>query len=195
MPLGDSITYGIGSTDNGGYRPALGRDLTATGFHVDFVGSEAAGPPGADDDNEGHPGWTIRQLDRRVDGWLAADRPDIVLLHAGTNDLSRTTGRAQAPHRLGHLIDRIRQDRPEALILVARIVGSNHPGRQRRTDAFNAGVSRVIAARRDPLVRIVDQAGVRAPMIHPNDAGYAAMAANWFAAIARTLTVPSRTDP
>jgi lysophospholipase L1-like esterase len=199
MPLGDSITYGIGSSDRGGYRVALARRLAVTGFRVDFVGSEDAGPDGGDDDNEGHSGWTIAQLAARVDGWLARYRPDLVLLHAGTNDMYRGPGRADAPERLGSLIDRIRRDRPAARILVARIVGSRHPALQRRIDRYNAGVARVVAGLRDPLVTLVDQGGVRAPVVHPNDAGYRVMAANWFAAITEPgdsgVTDPSRTDP
>jgi lysophospholipase L1-like esterase len=199
MPLGDSITYGMGSSDRAGYRAALARRLTVTGFRVDFVGSKEAGPAGADDDNEGHPGWTIAQLDARVDRWLARYRPNLVLLHAGTNDMYRPTGRADAPHRLGRLLDRIRRDRPAARILVAQIVGSRRPALQRRVARYNAGVATMVAARRDPMIGLVDQGGVRAPMVHPNDAGYRVMAANWFAAITEPRragpTDPSRTDP
>jgi hypothetical protein len=52
----------------------------------------------------------------------------------------------------------------------------------------------MVAARRDAMVRLVDQSGIRAPMVHPNDAGYRVMAANGFAAITAP-TDPSRTDP
>jgi lysophospholipase L1-like esterase len=194
MPLGDSITSGVGSSDHAGYRASLARRLTVTGFRVDFVGSRDAGPAGADGDHEGHPGWTIAQLDARVDGWLARYRPDLVLLHAGTNDMYRTAGRADAPQRLGRLLDRIRRDRPAARILVAQIVGSRRPALQRRITRYNAGVAAMVAARRDAMVRLVDQSGIRAPMVHPNDAGYRVMAANWFAAITAP-TDPSRTDP
>jgi lysophospholipase L1-like esterase len=194
MPLGDSITYGIGSSDDAGYRASLARRLTVTGFRVDFVGSQDAGPAGADGDNEGHSGWTIAQLDARTDGWLARYRPDVVLLHAGTNDLYRPAGRADAPQRLGRLLDRIRRDRPAARIMVAQIVGSRRPALQRRITRYNAGVAAMVTARRDSMVRLVDQGGVHAPVVHPDDAGYRVMAANWFAAITAP-TDPSRTDP
>src|SRR5204863_464849 len=59
MPLGDSITYGIGSSDGSGYRARLWDDLA--GNNVDFVGSQQSGRV-PDPDNEGHSGWVIDQL-------------------------------------------------------------------------------------------------------------------------------------
>ncbi len=183
MPLGDSITYGVGSTDGAGYRARLEDRLSTAGFRVDFVGSRDAGPAGMDDDNEGHSGWTISRLARRVDRWLAAYRPEIVLLHIGTNDVRTDGYRSGAARRLGVLLNRIRRDRPTAYVYVARIAGSRQPDLQRRIDAYNRGVAGVVAARRDAFVHVVDQTAVRAPRLHPNDAGYAAMADNWFAAL------------
>jgi lysophospholipase L1-like esterase len=189
MALGDSITYGVGSTDGAGYRSRLDERLTATELPVDFVGSRDAGPPGLDDDNEGHSGWTISRLARRVDGWLSAYRPDVVLLHIGTNDVRVNRYRAGAAKRLGVLLNRIRRDRPGAHIFVARITGSRQARLQRWIDVYNRGVRRMVAARHDPRLHLVNQAGVRAPWLHPNDAGYAAMADRWFAAL--TGTVPA----
>lgn len=187
MPLGDSITYGVGSADGAGYRSRLERRLTAAGLSVDFVGSQVAGPPGLDGDNEGHSGWTISRLARRVDRWLTAYRPDVVLLHIGTNDVRVNGYRAGAAKRLGVLLNRIRRDRPRAHIFVARIAGSRQVRLQRWIDVYNRGVRRTVAARHDPRLHLVDQAGVRAPQLHPNDAGYAAMAHTWFAALIRTV--------
>jgi lysophospholipase L1-like esterase len=183
MPLGDSITYGVGSADGAGYRAGLGRQLSAAGLRVDFVGSRDAGPAGADDDNEGHSGWTISRVARRVDRWLAAYRPDVVLLHIGTNDVRRNGYRAGAARRLGILLNRIRRDRPAAHLFVAKIAGSRQPGLQRWITAYNTGVARMVAARHDPLLHLVDHAAVRAPYLHPNDAGYAAMAVTWCTAL------------
>jgi lysophospholipase L1-like esterase len=183
MPLGDSITYGLGSSNRGGYRVDLARRFAAAGFQVDFVGSQRAGPLGADDDNEGHGGWRIAQLAAGVSGWLAGYRPDVVLLHAGTNDL-HTADSAAAATRLGLLVNRIRRDAPTTQVFVARIIGSRRTALQRRINDYNADVARLVIARQDPLVVLVNQALVRAPDVHPNDAGYAVMARNWFAAVA-----------
>jgi lysophospholipase L1-like esterase len=88
MPLGDSITFGMGSTTGSGYRAELWRRLVEqSGYGVDLVGSARTGTL-PDIDHEGHSGWTIAQLSDSVDGWLAAATPDVVLLHIGTNDVA-----------------------------------------------------------------------------------------------------------
>jgi lysophospholipase L1-like esterase len=191
MPLGDSITDGEGSGDHGGYRTGLDRRLTAAGFRVAFVGSRRAGP-GPAAANEGHPGWTIARLATRVTGWLTTARPDIVLLHIGTNDINTDTAAAGAPAQLAGLLDRIVRSRPAAQIFVAELVGSSHDDRQQRIDVYNAAVVRLVAA--GPAnVHLVDQSGITARLLrdgrHPDDAGYAQMAANWAAAVRTTYRV------
>ena len=62
MPLGDSITYGVGSSTGGGYRLPLWNELRARGFPIEFVGSVHTGPASFDRQNEGHPGWKINQI-------------------------------------------------------------------------------------------------------------------------------------
>jgi hypothetical protein len=52
MPLGDSITWGVGSSN--GYRAPLRNALTAEGHSLDFVGSGRNGTM-SDPDNEGSP--------------------------------------------------------------------------------------------------------------------------------------------
>ncbi|KAH7090951.1 hypothetical protein BKA62DRAFT_834936 [Auriculariales sp. MPI-PUGE-AT-0066] len=71
--LGDSITYGVQSSDGTGYRTTLHK-LLEPGNTVDFIGSVKAGTM-TDNDNEGHSGWTIDQS------------PVVLALHAGTNDI------------------------------------------------------------------------------------------------------------
>ena len=104
MPLGDSITWDDRSNDTRGdgekvaYRYRLWQLLTDAGYDFDFVGSQYTGfDIFPDAENEGHPGWTDDEI---VNGrpvtdpgagnlaiWLAAEQPEIVLLHIGTNGL------------------------------------------------------------------------------------------------------------
>src|SRR5947209_14639864 len=89
MPLGDSITWGVGSSTGSSYRADLWRRLvTQAGYHIDFVGSQQSGSL-PDTDNEGHSGWRIDQIAGGIDGWLATYQPDVVLLHIGTNDMNQ----------------------------------------------------------------------------------------------------------
>jgi len=110
MPLGDSITYGVtGSTDGKdtpsaesdmaiGYRKALYEQLTSAGYAVDFVGSENDGSAAgiADADHQGIPGISADNLANNIDAWLNITPADVVLMHAGTNDLAASAGRNNA---------------------------------------------------------------------------------------------------
>ncbi|WP_305784588.1 SGNH/GDSL hydrolase family protein [Symbioplanes lichenis] len=190
MPLGDSITMGAGSRRGDGYRTDLFRALTRSGLRVDFVGSRHDGA-GPDPDHEGHSGWTMSRLSDHLDGWLSRSRPDVILLHAGTNDLRTPTGAARAPQRLARLLLQISRGRPHAEVYVAKIIGNadreDGPLRQQRADAYNAQVPGVVAAA-GPHFHVVDLSGVRgggdmADKLHPNDTGYARMAAGWSTAL------------
>jgi lysophospholipase L1-like esterase len=189
MPLGDSITAGAGSAHEDGYRADLYRMLTGAGWDVDFVGSQHSGG-GPDDDHEGHSGWTMTQLARRLHRWLIAYRPDVVVLHAGTNDLRTPQAALFAPQVLTRVLAQIARDRPFAQVLVAQIVGNRNIGdgavRQERADAYNARVVTVVASA-GARFHLVDQSAVRgrdlADKLHPNDAGYRTMALNWFEAL------------
>ena len=55
MPLGDSITWGVGSSTGNGYRGPLWSMLAADGHPLDFVGTVRDGSM-SDSDNEGHSG-------------------------------------------------------------------------------------------------------------------------------------------
>jgi lysophospholipase L1-like esterase len=190
LPLGDSITYGLGDEDLGSYRAVLGERLAAAGVEVDFVGSMQSGPTGVDRDNEGHIGWRIEQIAAQADAWMAAHRPDVVLLHIGTNDMRSDAKAVGAADRLSALIDRLLAADPQVRIVAARIVGAQDAkfdGRyQRRIDAYNALIPGVVAIKGD-RVRLADQHRVDGPgmadTFHPNKRGYREMADNWFTAL------------
>jgi lysophospholipase L1-like esterase len=186
MPLGDSITWGVGSQTRDSYRAPLARRLAAAGVRVDFVGSQRSGAE-ADPDNEGHPGWTIAQITAHADRWLAAYRPDVILLHIGTNDVARRN--RHVPAKLAVLLDRIAADTPGTQVFVAKIIGLQL-GNEKLVAGFNAAVAGIVAAK-GPRFHVVDQSGVRGPdmwnRLHPNDEGYRKMARNWYAALERAM--------
>jgi lysophospholipase L1-like esterase len=182
MPLGDSITYGIGSQTLSSYRVDLQQRLAGLGMNVDFVGSRPSGT-GEDVDNEGHGGWTIGQIAERATGWLNTYQPDAVLLQIGTNDIIHRLDLPKAPSRLSALIDQIHAARPTAHIFVAKITSSKAVGYQSGIDAYNARIPQIVAAK-GALVHLVNQTSVAGidlrDSVHPNDFGYAKMAYNWY---------------
>src|SRR5262249_21588030 len=104
MPLGDSITWGLGSSSGAGYRlPLLNMAASQERYLLDYVGSQRSGNI-SDPDNEGHSGWFIDDIRNHVDDWLATYHPDLVILEIGINDL-RSPNKDNAPQRLGVLVD------------------------------------------------------------------------------------------
>ena len=191
MPLGDSITYGVGSSTGGGYRLQLWDDLRVRGFPVDFVGSVKTGPASFDRENEGHPGWKINQIAAKVVTWLMTYRPNIILLHIGTNDFFKNDDPAQAPARLSHLLNLITTTLPGVTVIVAQILPLPRSARlNAEVVAYNAAIPRIVQAdvAQGKHVHYVDMYDAVPPsmlpdQIHPNDAGYALMAKVWLYAL------------
>lgn len=191
MPLGDSITYGQGSSAGGGYRLPLWNELKARGATVDFVGSQQNGPPGFDRDNEGHPGWKINQITENVVSWLLTYQPQIVLLHIGTNDFIKNDSPAQAPARLSHLIDLITATLPGVQVIVAQIIPLPRSARlNAEVETYNATIPGIVRSKiaTGKHIRYIDMyhivpPGLLSDQIHPNDAAYALMAQAWLPAL------------
>ncbi|MFD4789887.1 ricin-type beta-trefoil lectin domain protein [Streptomyces sp. NPDC058459] len=183
MPLGDSITDGVGSSTGDGYRRPLRDALSAAGHSEDFVGTSRAGVM-SDPDNEGHPGWRIDQIADIADGSLARYKPNVVTLMIGTNDLNQNYQVSSAGERLHALVDRIVADAPAATVLLANLIVSTSSTVNAHRAEYNEQVAEVVrveqAAGRH--VRLVDMAGALttsdlADSLHPGDAGYQKMAA------------------
>ena len=181
MPLGDSITWGVGSPSGNSYRGFLGNKLTAEGHTVDFVGSGRNGTM-SDPDNEGHSGWRIDQTAGIADSVLARYRPNVVTLEIGTNDLNGNYQIPTAPDRLRALIDRITRDAPDATVLVGTVIVSTSRTAEANRPAFNAKLPGIVQAQQaaGKHVRLVDMSALTAAdladSLHPNDNGYRKMA-------------------
>lgn len=125
MPIGDSITYGVDDrfreSPSGGYRNILKKILTNHGEPVLMVGSVKDSNVDATPDNEGHRAWTIRQMNEQAAVWCRTSKPDIILVHAGTNDLVRECGPNMAADRLQCLIQTLLAS-SQAKIYVASVV-------------------------------------------------------------------------
>ncbi|WP_328965348.1 GDSL-type esterase/lipase family protein [Streptomyces virginiae] len=200
MPLGDSITAGVGSSTAAGYRAPLYDDLKRAAKSVDFVGSLHTGTM-PDGDNEGHPGRRIDQIAKAADCSVPAQRPNVVTLHAGTNDLNQNHDVKAAPARLGSLIDQVLDDDPEATVLVADLVPATKPGLQPLIDAYNAQLPSVVGGFRDrgKHVALLDMSAVTtadlAQPAHPNDTGYRKMADVFLDGIAQAAADGWLEDP
>ncbi|WLQ68639.1 MULTISPECIES: GDSL-type esterase/lipase family protein [Streptomyces] len=179
MPLGDSITLGVGSDTRTGYRPGLANRLAGAADTVKFVGSQTDADGTR---HEGHSGWRIDQLQANIETWLAEAKPNVITLHIGTNDMNRNYQVSTAPQRLGVLLDQINAASPDTAIVVASLVPATDPAVQARVNAYNKAIPDVIAARTSKGFRIT-QVSMGAlttadlnDNLHPNNAGYVKMA-------------------
>jgi lysophospholipase L1-like esterase len=189
MPLGDSITEG--TQVPGGYRIGLWQRVTAGGYQVDFVGSQANGPATlGDHDHEGHPGWRIDQIDANIVSWLRTSGPHTVLLHIGTNDVLQNHDVAGAPARLSALVDHITATAPDAEVFVATIIPMANSGQEAAGRTFNATIPAMVQSKQNAgkHVHLVDMhaaltAADLVDGVHPTAGGYDKMAATWFSAL------------
>ncbi len=181
MPLGDSITDGVGSSSGNGYRGPLWDQLSGRGYALDFVGTSRAGNM-ADPDNEGHSGWRIDQIASIADGSLSRYRPNVVTLMIGTNDLGQNYQVPTAADRLNALIDQVVAGAPDATVLVASLTVSTNSQVEANRAAFNQRIPGMVQAKQNAgkHVRYVDMGALNtgdlADGLHPNDAGYRKMA-------------------
>jgi lysophospholipase L1-like esterase len=91
MPLGASITEGIGSDPRNGYRKLLRDKLRFKGFEVNMVGSQFTGDFN-DKQHEGHSGKVIEEITDLM-GCGLSQKPNLVLINAGTNDCLQAVDR------------------------------------------------------------------------------------------------------
>ncbi len=201
MPLGDSITKGVGTTPYNGYRKSLYLNLTNTGYNVDFVGGETHGDF-ANPNHEGHAGWhakedgTVYDVYDQVYGWLVATPPEIVLLHIGTNDITSSGEDANEVSDILDEIDIYEADSNEAITVILALI-IDRQTHSPATTQFNIDVNDMaqnrIAAGDDVIVVDMEHALIypddMADIWHPNDAGYEKMAWVWYDALDSLLGV------
>ena len=197
MPLGDSITYDskYGDTRSSsvrtGYRSHLWYKLQDVNFEANFVGSKIAGEaviPSFDPHNEGHPGWNQFEIAEETDTYMSNSKPDIVLLHIGTNDT--TTNPAGIDDILSSIDLYESESQTTVDVYVALIIDREHS--DPRITAFNNRLAELLVQRINTgdniiIVNMFKNAhltgGDYADETHPNDSGYAKMANVWFDAL------------
>lgn len=192
MPIGDSITYGVidshSKTQTGGYRTYLWQALTDNGYRVNFVGTEANGPQSIDRHHAGYRGKTIEQIADLVNDQMIKQKPDVVLLLAGTNDILQDRDLDNALQRLSRFIDQILETSPKTTVLVGTLPpntrSDNNPAQIRD---FNLALAEVVdrQRRQDKNVERVDLYNrlTRTDLqdqTHPTARGYKKIAQAWF---------------
>ena len=207
MPLGDSITAGPGC-----WRAMLWDQLQRAGYtNLDFVGSQQGGGcsvPSFDMDHEGHSGFAATGIadQNQLPPWLSSARPDIVLMHLGTNDLwGDTISTSQVLTAYSKLVDQMRASNPNMKIIVAQILPmapSNCNGCGQRVMSLNQAIPGWAAGKttsQSPITVVDQWTGFNTATdtfdgVHPIDSGFQKMANKWYPALAAALGAPTPPD-
>lgn len=190
LAFGDSITWGIvnshGETEVG-YEPHLQAQLRADGRDAYVV-------------NHGKFGETTSEgLSRLKKVLFGNPNAAYVLLLEGTNDLLSGISAETTLFNLGAMADNALRSRVTPLIsTMTPLYNSRLTGAI--VDVYNPGISKISGEKN---IGLADSFGAVAPHwnswsddgIHPNDAGYRAMANAWFAAIGSSGSDPGVTPP
>jgi lysophospholipase L1-like esterase len=204
MPLGDSITGSPGC-----WRALLWQRLRNNGItDIDFVGTLP--PQGCgftyDGENEGHGGFLATNIanQNQLPGWLSSTRPDIVIMHLGTNDVWNNIAPATILTAFGKLVDQMRASNPSTKVLVAKIIPmapSNCGDCGQRVVNFNNAIPAWASSKSTAQspVTVVDHwtnfntATDTYDGVHPNAAGDQKMSDRWYGPLASAIsgTVPS----
>ncbi|KAL3457120.1 SGNH hydrolase-type esterase domain-containing protein [Aspergillus heterothallicus] len=186
MPLGASITVGYRSTDGNGYRKALREQLRYAGWEVDMVGSLTNGTM-KDNQNEGHFGDTIDQIRAAASRSLDM-QPNLILINAGTNDAIQNRAIRDADERMDTLLTDLFNSIPNTTIVLSTLIANTHA--QRVVQRINSEYRNLAARRRAAGDRVVLAemayfvgSEYLVDGTHPDDEGYRAMAAVWWAAV------------
>jgi lysophospholipase L1-like esterase len=216
MAIGDSITRATC------WRDFLWQDLQPSfAGHFDLVGTLNAdygcGVTGFDADNQGYSSSLVTEVVAGVTNARTCDpfcpalsdlrtafnatRPDVVLMHWGTNDVWNGRPTASITSAFGSVIDAVRAANPAVTILLAQIIpmnvtsatcaGCSCAGCSTAVPALNAAITSFAAGKSTAAspVLVVDQyTGFSATAdtrdgVHPNTSGSQKMASNWYQAL------------
>ena len=190
----------------------LWRKLQDAGItNIDFVGTLP--PQGCgftyDGENEGHGGYLATNIAKQnqLVGWLDKTKPDIVMMHLGTNDVWNNLSPTEILASFDTLVKQMRESKPSMKILVsllltrrrvvptelaqvAQIIPMNPPNCQdcgnrvvNLDKAIAEWVPQVTTAE-SPITLVdcwtgFDDATMTGDGVHPNDRGNEAMANCW----------------
>jgi hypothetical protein len=208
LPLGDSIT--CASKYKQSYRYPLWQHLVDANKQVEFIGSQTQKGnngrvwktykgkrfPAA---NEGHSGWRADQIlnglengEPGMDKWIATYRPDIALIHLGTNDVHQHQTPESTRDDIEQIIIKLRARNPKIKVLLAKIIPMKTSPLVPRLNQLLAKLAIKLNKPYSPVVSVDMYSGfsintdMQKDQIHPNANGEKKMAKRWFDALIRS---------
>jgi len=185
--IGTSLTAGLGLPEAQSYPLLIERRIDDAGLPFDVV-------------NAGVSGETSAGALRRID-WLLRQDFDVVVLETGANDMLRGIDPASTEHNIQAIIDRIRDARPDVVIVLAGMRALPNMGAE-YAQAFEAIYPRIAERNELPCVPFLLEGvgGVRelnqSDGVHPNAEGHRVIADTVWQVLEPVLThVAAGRDP
>ncbi len=239
VALGDSITRGS-SSGYGNYRRPLQFLLARGGYTYQFIGTsteQSFNYHGTNPEqtftpyqprHEGYGGFRIEQISTdkpgRDDGgvsypgfssMMAQDKPDVVLLMLGTNDINQSFDpggpgygggagfAADAAQRLDTLVGRLFQTNPKLTLVLASLTPLADPAKEAQVQAYNRFIPQIVAAhkKQGQTILLAEMSATLTPAdlspdgVHPGTLGYDKMARVWYAALTGQAPPPLPAPP
>ncbi|KAH7123460.1 SGNH hydrolase-type esterase domain-containing protein [Dactylonectria estremocensis] len=191
MPLGGSVTYGVGSSDGNGYRKVLLDMLLSSNCRVSFVGSRRSGTM-SNNDNEGWRGYRLDQIETKARISVATSLPNVFTINAGSNDCIQNHQLQDFGKRMGNMLEYLWQNSPSSTIILSTLLVSADKEVSSRVLFVNDQIRELAKFKAAAQKRIVladmhspngPQVGDLVDGIHPDDVGYEKMANIWLASI------------
>lgn len=218
MLFGDSITDGFWL--EGGYRTFLCDKLEENGLsqYVDFVGKKQSGG-GYDNQHEGYTGYSIERITESITGArtglknvakrrLEENKPDVVTLMVGTNDILSHYELDKAGERLEGLVDEIFEYLPDDGMLFLATIPDMDANDTTYIDAatytveymdqcvedYNKQVTALVEKKKGEgkNIELCDVHSVLTKEdlydgVHPSEAGYIKLADYWYDVISKYI--------
>jgi len=200
LPLGDSIT--CASLYKLSYRYPLWKHLIDAEKKVEFIGSQKQKSNGYrkwdnyknhkfSEANECHSGWRADRIlyKNALPQWLKTYRPDIALIHLGTNDMYQNQTPVSTVAEIKQIIQALRANNPRIKILLAQIIPLYTNPLVPRLNQLIAELTKTITTPQSPVVVVDMYSGfsiskyMQKDKIHPNAKGEERMAKRWFDAL------------
>ncbi|KAI0396844.1 SGNH hydrolase-type esterase domain-containing protein [Xylariaceae sp. FL0594] len=129
MFLGASVTRGDVSIGNLGFRSPLRDRLSALGNPINFVGSQRLGAF-KDNDVEAYKGNRIDQIHEHATHIVPQTKPNVFVLHVGSNDCLQRLDTAHAGKRMRDLVNYLLRQSPRATIILSTLLTNTVPSKE-----------------------------------------------------------------
>lgn len=195
MPLGGSVTQGVGSSGRAGYRRLLREMLLSSSVEINMVGSRQTGSM-PNNDHEGWRGFRIDEIDQKARKSVEKLLPNVFTVNAGSNDCLQDFKLDESGKRMGDMLDYLWQASPHSTILLSTLLVNANKEVDSRVMRVNDQFRDLVEkkAKEQKRILLVDMYSEQGPQshhlvdgTHPDDEGYDLMAKLWLKGIQEAL--------